>query len=126
DLARDLRLHLRGRDARVAHGDRDRRELDVGPVLHAKLREADEARNRETDEQHDHRNRVAYRPSYEVHEPVSELTLTTSPSLRNPAPLPTIISPADMPSSTSIWSVRTAPVSTRRRSTVSSLLRTNT
>ena len=73
DLARDLALHLRRRDAGIRDRDDDGRELDVGPIQHAELREADQARDRQRDEQDDDGNRIADRPGDEVHEPPTAL-----------------------------------------------------
>ena len=50
DLARDLGLHLRRRDAGIRDRDDDGRELDVGPIENAELREADESRDRQRNE----------------------------------------------------------------------------
>src|SRR6185369_1132481 len=102
DLARDLGFHLSRRDARIRDRDDHGRELDVGPVLNTELREADQARDREPDEQDDDGRRIANRPGDEVHEPASELTSTRSPSFKKPAPFPTTMSPASRPFDTSI------------------------
>ena len=73
DLARDLAFHLRRRDAGIRDGDDDGRELDVGPIEHAELREAQEARDRQRDEENDDGNGIADRPGDEVHEPFTAL-----------------------------------------------------
>ena len=62
--------------------------------------------DRQRNEQNDDGNGIADRPSDEVHEPLTALlTLTRSPSFRNPAPLLTMRSPASTPLTTSIDAV---------------------
>ncbi len=122
DLARDLGFQLRRRNARIHDRDDDRGQLDVGPVLHSELGEADQPRDGQRDEQDDDGNRIADRPGDEVHEPAPasgapSTTRTGSPSLRKPAPLSTMRSPGCTPLTISICLSRTAPVSTRRRAT---------
>ena len=68
DLARDFRFELRRR----RRPDTDTVTMTVGnvhvrAVLDAELREADDAGDRERDEQHHHRHRPVNGPGHEVH-----------------------------------------------------------
>src|SRR5690606_37896076 len=139
-LAGDLRLHLRGRHARVADVDDDEGEGNVRLVLDGEAREGVEPAQHQHHEGHQDRNGVPDRPGDEVHctacalpiaaAPVSSppalATATVSPSFRKPAPLTAMISPACTPEATSSMSPYTPACSTRRRSTTLSGPTTNT
>ncbi|WP_425895238.1 hypothetical protein ACPWZ5_12650 [Ralstonia pseudosolanacearum] len=82
--------------AGLGQGDIDRRQVEVRQIRHRQLPVALEARQREQDEEQDGRNRIADRPSSEIHGAYSFTTRTASPSFRKPAPCTTTLVPAPM------------------------------
>ena len=67
-LLRDLVLDLARGSTRLADAGNDDRKLDVRIVLHVHAHEADDARQRQADEEHDRDDRVADRPGRDVPE----------------------------------------------------------
>ena len=66
DALGDLRLQLARRGARLADRDIGDREIDVRVVVDVQPHEADDAGERQRQEQHDRRHRVADRPGGDV------------------------------------------------------------
>src|SRR5215211_4409865 len=133
DALRDLVLQLGGRRARLRHGDRDDRNVDVREARDRQLAKAEDPEDQKDDEQDDRRDRLPDRPGgdVEAHQRVSAVVATvrfgiaastartTSPSRRKLPARAAIASPALSPSVTSTNPSALRPVATRRSSTLS-------
>ncbi len=114
DLAGHLGLQLRRRDPGIVDAHRDRRDIQVRPVLDPEFVQAHYPCDGQRHEQDDDRDRSLDRPGGEVHVgPASSLTtLMRSPSCRKPAPRSTTRSLPLTPETISTRPSRTPPVST--------------
>ncbi|MCY1171288.1 hypothetical protein D9M73_113930 [compost metagenome] len=82
DALGNLRFQLARRGTGLRDIDDDDRKIDVRLVVHVEAAKADDASDRQHDEQHDRRDRVADRPSRDV----PEVHRPTSCSPRRPLP----------------------------------------